>query len=527
MLFRSEQQRRRIARTLAAITMVSFSPLAYPANMGNALDGMLVAVTDPSAYRSQSRMGAVGGSLTLRVPNKNIQLVTVDMPRLKMGCGAIDMFGGSFSFINADQLVAVLRNIGQIAVAALFKLAISSISPTLSGVMDTFSEVMHKLNNTRLNSCKIGSSIAADVFDAADGFGVEGAKQATKDLRQAQGISSSTLGSFNSWFSGVFDTTKVAPDPKNPHVANLVWRAIWLNSSHRSLSRPDSGIDSSLSEEALPPIQGLSAAHVARLIMGITGTRIIYADPDGKDIPCPADAASTVCDALKQSQPGNLLRIDDLIEGSQRYVLYEYNDEYDRTDKSDPKAEFLWQQMKSSTPTMSVHQILPGGTVALARQVLFGKMDQGEELSTTAKGGLICYITKCDPGNPWGNFDASPYLNAISAPLLRNLVTAQRRPDTIIQIGRLHGDLLAEDMAVHFATALANAATASFGGSVHGKVNQPKDFEANIERFRREIADYKAKASDRLTREASLAALVASVSGSLGSGSLTLKGGRR
>ncbi|MDN4704685.1 conjugal transfer protein TraH [Vibrio parahaemolyticus] len=48
-------------------------------------------------------------------------LVSFTPPSWKAGCGGVDMFGGSFSFINAEQLVTMMR-----AVAANAKVMRSS-----------------------------------------------------------------------------------------------------------------------------------------------------------------------------------------------------------------------------------------------------------------------------------------------------------------------------------------------------------------------------------------------------------------
>ena len=67
--------------------------------------------TPPQAYSSQSRGGFVGGGISVRAPISNINLVAFDPPRLAAGCGGIDMYGGSFTFINSSQLAALFRQI--------------------------------------------------------------------------------------------------------------------------------------------------------------------------------------------------------------------------------------------------------------------------------------------------------------------------------------------------------------------------------------------------------------------------------
>lgn len=506
---------------MAGVIMLSISQWAYPVSAG-ALDGMLVSVTNPSAYHSQNRMGAVGGDITLRTPNRNIQLITVDMPRLKMGCGAIDMFGGSFSFINADQLVTVFRNIGQIAVAALFKLAINSISHELGINMSEFSDIMNKLNNTRLNSCKIGEAIASDVVDAIRIDKKEKAKEAQGDLNTVQAISSTTKA-FGAWWAGIMGSSKVnkADKAKNPHLGNYVWRAIWLNQVHKPLATdPGSLIPGGTNDAADQPlIAGLTGANVARLIMGITGSSIVKLDDTGSAV-CKTDN-STPCESADQNQARNQLTVASLLYGSHEPVLNTFLDEEDGLDKTKTDDEFGWTTM--SKTKMSVSQVIPGGNLyQLARQVLAGKGAMAADTmidSNTATGGIVYYIKN---GN-WGDFpEAKNYLNAYATPILRHLVTVQRVPTAIDWIANTSSDLMAEQMAVAFAESLANAATAAFTGTTGSKVNKPKGYLLAIENFRRDIANSKTKSIDKITREKDLAIYVATMASTLGSGSLTL-----
>src|SRR5262245_1762640 len=75
--------------------------------------GLYANVTGPGAYRGQTMGLLTGGSMFVRAPQRTYQLASVAGPNLKAGCGGIDLFAGSFSFINEAQFVALLKNIGQ------------------------------------------------------------------------------------------------------------------------------------------------------------------------------------------------------------------------------------------------------------------------------------------------------------------------------------------------------------------------------------------------------------------------------
>ena len=61
-------------------------------------------VSVPAAWKGQAAGYLTGGNLFLRTPVRNIQLISVTLPDVKSGCGGIDAYLGSFSFINSDQI---------------------------------------------------------------------------------------------------------------------------------------------------------------------------------------------------------------------------------------------------------------------------------------------------------------------------------------------------------------------------------------------------------------------------------------
>ena len=63
------------------------------------------------AYKSQSRGYYAMPSVYTRNPVIDIKPISYAMPSFRGGCGGIDMFAGSFSHINADQFIALLKAI--------------------------------------------------------------------------------------------------------------------------------------------------------------------------------------------------------------------------------------------------------------------------------------------------------------------------------------------------------------------------------------------------------------------------------
>ena len=96
--------------------------------------GAAANVTGPTAFQGQSAGYYSGGSLWSRFPQKSINPVSVALPSARGGCGGIDLFAGSFSFINADEIVAMLKATANNAIGFAFQLAIDSISLTRSSI---------------------------------------------------------------------------------------------------------------------------------------------------------------------------------------------------------------------------------------------------------------------------------------------------------------------------------------------------------------------------------------------------------
>lgn len=494
-------------RRVGARWMLVFAatlPLNALALSSSALQDMFVSTTSPSVYQSQTRMGLVGGQFSMRVPNQSINLMTFDPPRFDAGCGGLDMFGGSFSFINTEQIVKIFRNIGQIAVAALFKLAISAISKELSSVMTEFRTAMEALNNVKLNSCKIGNAIALDVEDVAKGAEREAGTHVRAELAAATGRTAESWSHFwNSLFKS--DSKDLTRDRENPTVSNLTWRAVNNSMSYSG-------------------VRGLSGREVATLIINITGTKILPTADTPTDGPCPEAfttdpeyPATPIARCTRHDfriLPGNLT-IEKLMDpentaGGDEKQLWRCADGADISD------EFGCQKMNLGPVTTAGG--FPGAK-KLAWKVLFGAEGQAAQINPT--GGIVYFIETGE----WGTFpDAQNFIGSISVPVLRQLVTVQRDPQAVRQVAGYFADVLANDIAVAFAEALADAAAMTFSG--HHKVSAPMDVDQKIDAFRKSISKYRATTDESKGRQTALAIYVGEMAKSLGAGAVPPAGKR-
>jgi conjugative transfer pilus assembly protein TraH len=138
--------------------------------------GTRVNYTDAGAYHSQSRGFIVGGSLSARVPRDTLQPLSWKEPSIKAGCGGIDIFGGSFSFINADQFVQFLQKIGQNALGYAFSLGLEAVCPTCNSVIKNLRDQMNKLNKLNMDSCTSAKALVNGIGGGMELWNLESCK---------------------------------------------------------------------------------------------------------------------------------------------------------------------------------------------------------------------------------------------------------------------------------------------------------------------------------------------------------------
>lgn len=116
-------------------------------------------VSMPAAWQGQSAGYLTGGNLFMRMPVRNIQLVSVTLPDIKAGCGGIDAYLGSFSFINSDQLKVMGKQILSNAAGYAFDLGLETVCPQCKAVKDYLQRMATDINNMNISTCQAAQSI--------------------------------------------------------------------------------------------------------------------------------------------------------------------------------------------------------------------------------------------------------------------------------------------------------------------------------------------------------------------------------
>ncbi|GEO02011.1 hypothetical protein NSE01_38430 [Novosphingobium sediminis] len=287
---------RKVALALAASSL-AVTPLQ--ANVGDSMDrfmddmGAAGNVTGPTAFQGQSAGYYSLGNVWTRFPQKTTNLANLQLPRARAGCGGIDIFAGSFSFINASEIVALLKAVANNAVGFAFSLAIDTVCPECSKIMQEFAQKAQLMNNLNINSCELAQGLVGGIWpkgDLADkavceaignSEGIFTDYAAAKHGCGTRGQRSSTLQNGNGKYDDV-----------NPGVArNYTWTIL----KKSAFFSPNGQFDQELAEYA----------------MTLLGT-IIYVPPKddepGKFVPIVGESSSTlVTSLLDGTSNGNVL----------------------------------------------------------------------------------------------------------------------------------------------------------------------------------------------------------------------------
>ena len=124
----------------------------------------------PNMFESQKRGYASAGSLSLRINNEKDYLVTAAPPRFRAGCGGIDMFMGSFSYLNADYLMKKLERIAEGGAATfIYDIAMSVLSEPIQKSMKSLEALVDRLNQLQIDDCKAAKGVAAYLKSTSSG----------------------------------------------------------------------------------------------------------------------------------------------------------------------------------------------------------------------------------------------------------------------------------------------------------------------------------------------------------------------
>ncbi len=225
------------SKSMILALAIGIAPSGAYAQIQSQLDSMFESMsnsTEPGAYETATRGVITGGSLRVRNRISNSPVVNFRPPSFQAGCGGIDMFAGSFSFINAQQFVQSLRSVASNAVGVAsgyaFKLALNAMGPTVHNVIQNLQEVMQDINSLMSNSCQLAQGLVTDAFSSFT----------SKETMRAANIN--VTGGVGDAFSSIMSGNLTSKSPKEQQndaglsracedIGNVVWCAMTQSNS--------------------------------------------------------------------------------------------------------------------------------------------------------------------------------------------------------------------------------------------------------------------------------------------------------
>jgi len=119
-----------------------------------------VVSSGSGTFKAQQRGFYSAGSFMARRQMTSDYLVSASPPRVSIGCGGIDLFGGAFTFLDAEYLVAKLQRVLQAAPAMAFQIAMQEYcKPCVSG-MEALESITNQINQLQMNDCQSARGLA-------------------------------------------------------------------------------------------------------------------------------------------------------------------------------------------------------------------------------------------------------------------------------------------------------------------------------------------------------------------------------
>ncbi len=146
-------------RLLLAGPTLAIAAGASPANAQSWAESWFdnVTYTSPGSFEDQTRGYVTAGGMSGRVDVHNDYLMSVTLPKVKAGCGGIDMFLGGMSFLDPDYLVQKLESILQAAPAVAFQYLLETLDEKMGNIISKMEAATNYLNSIQVNDCRLAN----------------------------------------------------------------------------------------------------------------------------------------------------------------------------------------------------------------------------------------------------------------------------------------------------------------------------------------------------------------------------------
>lgn len=424
----------------------------------NVLDGMFTNVTAPNVVSNQFRGTINGGGVYVRSPISTIQLMSIDPPRFSAGCGGIDLYLGSFSFITADKLTQFLRQVAQSAAPLAFKMALDANFPQLGGVLDKFQHMAQMMNDSQRNSCQMARGL------------IDGMKNPQETLNAMTNSVSTAFSTAKGWFDDFTSSTtdaqtdasktvQKARQEKNPDgtqvistFGNVVWNA--LN------AREANGFIFGITDDPVMAKQ---------VIMSMMGTQVVKegdtSSAQPKSVPF-----------LHRTQLKSIFQPTIGEDGLKHIPIWSCNS--DLVDCLNPTPD----SFKTSGVSGFVH----------------AKMFGADDATSPQTGSIVWNLLNCNSANCGMTASQLQFLNAIAkVPAVGILMRAQAAPGVVDMIVPELVDAMVDEISVAYGRAVIDIAVTTYSST---DVPKPEDYISVLKSMKADLAEAEASTKKSIER---------------------------
>ena len=486
------------------------SPNFAHANLNDALSSMIQTynTTSAGAINSQIRGGMTGGSLTARTPILAPNLIAFDPPRINAGCGGIDLYGGSFSFINKEQLIALMRATASNAAGLLFKAAIQSVSPQLSNLMTEFGQLVQNMNNLAKNSCALAQMITDTSVGGIKSMFVDSENAANANAQD--GTNKDIFdGLFNMQTSPLKSLVAATNTSCSGDSANYNW-------AQKAMCGPGA---SKLPGRGNPLARAFQMNALEQSLQDYSFTRKYVYDGMLLDI-IQSMFSFTVTDPNQGATgKGNYPRsitLNDVVNGG-------------GPNSAHPKSSFRVTQCQGNTsdsegnemPCTSLQTYNWGsgegrasagasvlGVPGYVNTIIFGDPQgaSGPKAPTAMidpAQSLIGYVTAPNSSNLKLTAEQVSFINGINLPILSLLKRANGSPEALQGIGTVISEYVQDYLRPRYARLFVDVATTTFTGIVVQRAEKPTNFDTELAGYQNDLGQMERQArrgAEALTR---------------------------
>lgn len=466
-----------IAAMLAAGLLISAAALSpAQADLNSVLSGMYTAAGSPGVYQTQNSGVISGGYVAVRTPIQDVNLVSFSPPNIGAGCGGIDLFMGSFSFVNAQAFENLLRQIGQQALGYAFQLAINSMCHSCGALLSSIQSAMQKMNSSLKNTCQLAHGLATrSVGDSLTSID----KSVGQVMSSATGVASDIFSAFNN--------TQSAPGTNETALASKTATVTGDNGQQQTLPASALKPQGNMTWKALENSQSdqlISQDNVTKeILMSLVGSEIIRPGMSPAD---QADASALgTTDARQAINVPATLSLKDMVDGTP-------NAQVNVCQAWASSSSVSYPAFPSNPSDTSALSCLQTSTQTLSSLNYQGIKGWVRNLMWGESGGDPGIVNQIIAGQPLTAAEQQ-LINMSGIGFMPLMIQVQRYPGAVDSIASQVEPYVVAEIAVGYGQAVYQSVAASFAGNPHAR--KPQGFDSNMQNLQNWIRYYGSQAS--------------------------------